>query len=51
MNGLATLFDHWGYAAIFAVVVLGNVGLPVAEEIILTLAASTRGSSRTDDFL
>lgn len=38
MNGLATLFDHWGYAAIFTVVVLGNVGLPVPEETILTLA-------------
>jgi membrane protein DedA with SNARE-associated domain len=30
--------EHWGYAAIFAVVVLGNVGLPVPEETILSLA-------------
>lgn len=38
MNGLAALVDHWGYAAVFTVVVLGNVGLPVPEETILTLA-------------
>jgi membrane protein DedA with SNARE-associated domain len=38
MSGLALLVEHWGYAAIFAVVVLGNVGLPVPEETILTLA-------------
>jgi membrane-associated protein len=37
--GYLTLFlEHWGYAAIFTVVVLGNVGLPVPEETILTLA-------------
>jgi membrane protein DedA with SNARE-associated domain len=29
---------HWSYAAIFVVVVLGNVGLPVPEETILALA-------------
>jgi membrane protein DedA with SNARE-associated domain len=34
-----TLFvEHWGYAAVFVVVVLGSVGLPVPEETILTLA-------------
>lgn len=38
MSGLAIFVEHWGYAAIFAVVVLGNVGLPVPEETILTLA-------------
>lgn len=38
MSGLALFVEHWGYAAIFAVVVLGNVGLPVPEETILTLA-------------
>lgn len=38
MTGLALLTEHWGYGAIFAVVVLGNLGLPVPEEAILTLA-------------
>lgn len=38
MSGLALLTEHWGYGAIFAVVVLGNLGLPVPEEAILTLA-------------
>jgi membrane protein DedA with SNARE-associated domain len=32
------LLDHWGYLAIFLVVILGNVGLPVPEETILALA-------------
>ena len=34
----ALFVEHWGYLAIFTVVVLGNVGLPVPEETILTLA-------------
>lgn len=38
IGGLALFVEHWGYAAVFAVVVLGNVGLPVPEETILTLA-------------
>lgn len=38
MSGLPLLLEHWGYAAIFAVVVLGNLGLPVPEETVLTLA-------------
>ena len=38
MGGLALFTEHWGYAAIFVVVVLGNVGLPVPEETIFTLA-------------
>ena len=38
MGDLALLVEHWGYLAIFTVVVLGNVGLPVPEETILTLA-------------
>ena len=37
MGGLALLAEHWGYGALFAVVVLGNVGLPVPEETIFTL--------------
>lgn len=32
------LLEHWGYLAIFLVVILGNVGLPVPEETILALA-------------
>ena len=38
MGGLTLFLEHWGYAAICAVVVLGNVGLPVPEETVLTLA-------------
>jgi membrane protein DedA with SNARE-associated domain len=37
--GFLTLFvQHWGYAAVFATVLLGSVGLPVPEETILMLA-------------
>lgn len=32
------LIDQWGYAAIFGIVVLGNLGLPVPEEGVLLLA-------------
>ncbi len=32
------LIQHWGYIAIFAVVILGNMGLPIPEETILILA-------------
>jgi membrane protein DedA with SNARE-associated domain len=32
------LVEHWGYAAVFATVLLGSVGLPVPEETILSLA-------------
>lgn len=38
MSDLHQFVGHWGYAAIFVVVVLGNVGLPVPEETILALA-------------
>lgn len=38
MTDLAQLIGHWGYVAIFVVVVLGNVGLPLPEETILALA-------------
>ncbi len=38
MPDLAPLIAHWGYAAIFLFVVLGNVGLPVPEETILALS-------------
>jgi membrane protein DedA with SNARE-associated domain len=32
------LLAHWGYLALFLLVVLGNIGLPVPEETILVLA-------------
>jgi membrane protein DedA with SNARE-associated domain len=38
MSLLEPFVEHWGYAAIFAVVLLGNVGFPVPEEAILTLS-------------
>jgi membrane protein DedA with SNARE-associated domain len=38
MTDLSQLIGHWGYVAIFVVVVLGNVGLPLPEETILALA-------------
>ena len=38
MPDLSELLQHWGYVAIFVVVVLGNVGLPVPEETVLVLA-------------
>jgi len=38
MPDLGATLGHWGYAAIFAGVVLGNLGLPVPEESILALA-------------
>jgi len=38
MLNAADLIEHWGYEAIFAVVILGNLGLPVPEEGILVFA-------------
>lgn len=32
------LLAHWGYLALFLLVILGNIGLPVPEETILVLA-------------
>jgi membrane protein DedA with SNARE-associated domain len=37
MPNLDQLIASWGYVAIFLVVVLGNLGLPVPEESILTI--------------
>jgi len=37
MPDLSALLQHWRYPAIFAVVILGNVGLPVPEETVLAL--------------
>lgn len=38
MPDLSHLIGQWGYLAIFLIVVLGNVGLPVPEETMLVLA-------------
>jgi membrane protein DedA with SNARE-associated domain len=37
MPDLSALLEHWRYPAIFAAVILGNVGLPVPEETLLAL--------------
>jgi membrane protein DedA with SNARE-associated domain len=34
----AELITHWGYGALFLLVILGNMGLPLPEETILVLA-------------
>jgi membrane protein DedA with SNARE-associated domain len=48
MSDGAGLLVHWGYGALFAAVVLGNVGFPVPEETILALGGylSQRGELR-----
>jgi membrane protein DedA with SNARE-associated domain len=38
MPDLNELVEHWGYLAVFLIVLLGNMGLPVPEETILALA-------------
>jgi membrane-associated protein len=38
VTSLHQFIGHWGYIAIFVVVVLGNVGLPVPEETVLAIA-------------
>jgi membrane protein DedA with SNARE-associated domain len=38
MSDLPGLIGHWGYLAIFVVVILGNVGLPLPEETVLAVA-------------
>ena len=38
MSDANWLIQHWGYIAIFGVVILGNMGLPIPEETILILA-------------
>jgi membrane protein DedA with SNARE-associated domain len=37
MPDVDQLIDAWGYAAIFVIVILGNLGLPVPEETVLTI--------------
>jgi membrane protein DedA with SNARE-associated domain len=38
MPDLTPLITEWGYVAIFVIVILGNVGLPVPEETVLTVS-------------
>ncbi len=38
MPDLGQLLGHWGYLAIFAVVLLGNIGVPIPEETVLVVA-------------
>ena len=38
MPDLTPFIAQWGYAAIFLIVILGNVGLPVPEETVLTVS-------------
>jgi len=38
MQDVAGLLGHWGYLAIFLVVILGNMGFPIPEETVLILA-------------
>lgn len=38
LHGLRALIGHWGYLAIFALVVLGNIGVPVPENSVLWVA-------------
>jgi membrane protein DedA with SNARE-associated domain len=37
MPDLSSLLERWRYPAIFAAVILGNVGLPIPEETVLAL--------------
>ena len=38
MPELGQLIGHWGYLAIFVLVILGNIGVPLPEETVLILA-------------
>ena len=38
LDGIASLISHWGYAAIFLAILLGNVGVPLPEESIILLS-------------
>ncbi len=48
MTDLQQLIGHWGYVAIFIVVVLGNVGVPLPEETILAVAGYLVWRGRLD---
>ena len=38
MPDLAQFLGHWGYVALFVIVILGNVGVPLPEETVLAVA-------------
>jgi len=46
MPDLNELITDWGYAGIFLVVILGNIGLPVPEETVLAVAGYLVWSGR-----
>ena len=45
-----TIVAHWGYVAVFVLVILGNAGVPVPEETVLVMAGFLvwRGQLRLD---
>ena len=45
MPDLGQLIGHWGYLAIFVLVILGNMGIPLPEETILILAGPLAGAT------
>jgi membrane protein DedA with SNARE-associated domain len=46
MPDLNKLVTQWGYAGVFVVVILGNIGLPVPEETVLAVAGYLVWSGR-----
>ena len=46
MPDLTELIGTWGYAAIFLVIILGNIGLPVPEETVLTVSGYLTSQGR-----
>src|SRR5437867_5383145 len=46
MPDISQLITDWGYAGIFLVVILGNIGLPVPEETVLAVAGYLVWSGR-----
>ena len=46
MPDINHLITHWGYAGIFLVVILGNIGVPVPEETVLAVAGYLVWSGR-----
>src|SRR3989442_6593257 len=46
MPDINQLITDWGYAGIFLVVILGNIGLPVPEETVLAAAGYLAWSGR-----
>jgi membrane protein DedA with SNARE-associated domain len=46
MPDINQLIANWGYAGIFLVVILGNIGLPVPEETVLVSAGYLVWSGR-----